>query len=113
MTILSLLNFVGIWIPAVVSALYAGLMKQLNPEYIVTMNTYSSGLRIGFFVMLLNLLVNVATFSNGKRDLPGAGGASETGLSGPRSADFSRPWRGFFLFISAVGPWGVAFCKGL
>ena len=39
MTILSLLNFVGIWIPAVVSALYAGLMKQLNPEYNVTMNT--------------------------------------------------------------------------
>lgn len=65
MTILSLLNFVGIWIPAVVSALYAGLMKQLNPEYIVTMNTHISGLRIGFFVMLLNLLVNVATFSNG------------------------------------------------
>lgn len=67
MTILSLLNFVGIWIPAVVSALYVGLMKQLNPEYIVTTNTYISGLRIGFFVMLLNLLVNVATFSNGKR----------------------------------------------
>lgn len=67
MTILSLLNFVGIWIPAVMSALYAGLMKQLNPEYIVTMNTYISGLRIGFFVMLLNLLVNVVTFSNGKR----------------------------------------------
>lgn len=67
MTILSLFNFVGIWIPAVVSALYVGLMKQLNPEYIVTMNTYISGLRIGFFVMLLNLLVNVATFSNGKR----------------------------------------------
>lgn len=67
MTILSLLNFVGIWIPAVVSALYVGLMKQLNPEYIVTTNTYISGLRIGFFVMLLNLLVNVETFSNGKR----------------------------------------------
>lgn len=67
MTIFSIINFLGIWIPAAVAGAYVYLMKKMDSSFGVTLASVMPGLRVGVGVMALNVLVNLATYQNGKR----------------------------------------------
>lgn len=64
----TMISFTGIWILPAGTAAYISLQKQLDMDYTVTEQTIREGLMISAFLMILNVMVNLATFENGKRE---------------------------------------------
>lgn len=67
MSIISWINFFGVWMPFAAMAAYGYLKMQMDVDFMLTLENLMPGIQIGLFLAGLNLLVNLATFENGKR----------------------------------------------
>ena len=67
MSFISWVNFLGLWIPFGSTAVYVLFEKQMNDTFVLSFEGAIPALKVGVLLMLLNILINLATFQNGKR----------------------------------------------